>query len=85
MWASCFPGGTDGKVSTGNVEDLDCKDAVEEGMEIHTNILAWKVPMDTGPGGQQSMGLQRAGKDWVTKHSTAQCSVLSDSLQPCGL
>ena len=45
------------------VLSLNWKDPMEEGMEIHTSILAWTIPMDTGPGGLQSMGLQRAGKD----------------------
>ena len=29
--------------------------------------LSWEIPWTEEPGGLQSMGLQRAGHDWVTK------------------
>ena len=32
---------------------------VEEGMAIHSSILAWKIPWTAEPGGLQSIGLQR--------------------------
>ena len=31
----------------------------EEGMVIHSNILAWRIQRTMEPGGLQSMGLQR--------------------------
>ena len=31
----------------------------EEGMAIHSSILAWKIPWTEEPGGLQSVGLQR--------------------------
>ena len=47
-----FPGGLDGKESVCNVETwvpfLDWEDPLEEGMEIHSSILAWRTPMDQG-------------------------------------
>ena len=39
-------------------------------MATHSNILAWRVPMED-PGGLQSMGSQRVRHDRMTKHSTA--------------
>ena len=36
----------------------------EEGMATHSSILAWRVPWTEGPGGLQSLGLQRVGHDW---------------------
>ena len=42
---------------------------LEEEMAAHSSMLAWKIPWSEEPGGLQSMGLQRAGHDWVTKHS----------------
>ena len=36
----------------------------EEGMAIHSSILAWRIPWTEEPGGLQSMGLQRVGHDW---------------------
>ena len=36
-------------------------------MATHSSILAWRMPRTKEPGGLQSMGLQRAGSDWVTE------------------
>ena len=38
------------------------EDPLEEGMAIHSSILAWRIPW-TEPGRLQSMGSQRAGHD----------------------
>ena len=35
----------------------------EEGMTIHSSILAWRIPWTEEPGGLQSMGSQRVGHD----------------------
>ena len=53
------------------VWSLGWEDPLEEGMAIHSSILAWRIPWTEEPGGLQSMGSQRVGHDWVTKHSTA--------------
>ena len=37
-------------------------------MATHSNILAWRMPME--PGGLQSMGSQIVGHDGATKHRT---------------
>ena len=34
---------------------------LEKGMATHSSILAWRIPWTEEPGGQQSLGLQRAG------------------------
>ena len=34
----------------------------EEGLATHCSILAWEIPWTEGPGGLQSMGLQ---KNWT--------------------
>ena len=36
---------------------------LEEGMATHSSILAWKIPWVEEPGGLQSMGSQRVGRD----------------------
>ena len=46
------------------VPTLGCEDPLAEGMATH--------PQTEEPDGLQSMGLQRVGHDWVTKHSTLQ-------------
>jgi len=38
---------------------LDQEDPLEKGMATHFSILAWKIPWTEGPGGLQSMGLQK--------------------------
>ena len=30
------------------VRSLGCEDPLEEGMATHSNILAWRIPMDRG-------------------------------------
>ena len=41
------------------VQFLGEEDPLEEGMETHSSILAWKIPWTEEPGGLQSMELQR--------------------------
>ena len=47
-----FPGGSDGKEFACNVGDLGSipgqEDPLEEGLATHSNILAWRIPMDRG-------------------------------------
>ena len=42
---------------------LGWEDPLEEGMEIHSSILAWRIPWTEEPGGLQSMKAQRLGHD----------------------
>ena len=37
------------------------EDPLEEGMATHSSIFALRIPWTEGPGGLQSMGLQRVG------------------------
>ena len=53
-----------------HVWSLDREDHLEEQMTAYSSILAWKIPWTEEPGRQQSMGSQRLGHNWVTKHST---------------
>ena len=53
-----------------NHENINFK---EEGMAVHSRILAFKILLTEEPGGLQSMVLQSVGQDWATKHSRAQC------------
>ena len=46
-------------------------------MAIHSSILAWKSPWTEDPGGLQSVGSQRVGHDWVTKHKELLHSVFT--------
>ena len=34
-------------------------------MATHSNILSWRIPWTEEPSGQQSMELQRLGRDWA--------------------
>ena len=65
-----FPGGSVVDTSPANARDtedrvliLGQKDPVEEEMATHFSILAWEIPWTEGPGGLQSMGLQRVQQD----------------------
>ena len=44
------------------VRSLGQEDPLEEGTATHSNILAWSIWTEE-PGGLQSMGSQRAGRD----------------------
>ena len=45
------------------VQFLGRKNPLEKETAIYFSILAWKIPWTEGPGGLQSMGLQRVGQD----------------------
>ena len=45
------------------VWSLGREDALEEGMATHSSVLAWRIPWTEEPGGLQSMGSQRVGRD----------------------
>ena len=47
------------------VWSLGQEDPLEKGMEIHSSILAWRIPWTVKPDGLQSMGWQRVGSDWA--------------------
>ena len=45
------------------VRSLGGEDPLEKEMATHSSILAWRIPWTEEPGGLQSMGLQRVGRD----------------------
>ena len=47
------------------VWSLGWEDPLEEGMAIHSSILAWRIPWTEEPDTLQSMGSQRVGYDWT--------------------
>ena len=51
-----FPGGSDSKESACSVGDLGWEDVLEEGMAIHSSILACRIPMDRGASWLQFLG-----------------------------
>ena len=65
-----FPGGTTGKEPAcqfrrhrdgGSIPGSGR--SLEEGMATHSSILAWRIPWTEEPGGLQSIGSQRVGRD----------------------
>ena len=42
------------------VRPLGGEDPVEEEVETHSSVLAWKIPWTEEPGGLQSMGSQKS-------------------------
>ena len=45
------------------VQSLSQEHPLEKGMATHSSILAWRIPWREEPGGLQSMGLHRVGRD----------------------
>ena len=46
------------------VLSLGWEDPLEEGMAIHSSILAWRIPWTEESGGLQSVGSQRVRRNW---------------------
>ena len=68
-----FPGGSKVKASACNAGDLGLtgrEDPLKKEMATHSSILAWRIPWMEGPGGLQSMGLQRVGCNQATNTHT---------------
>ena len=53
------------------VQSLGQEDPLEQGMATPSSVLAWRTPWAEEPGGLQSIGLQRVGRDWsdTAQHS----------------
>ena len=45
------------------VRSLGQEDPLEEDMEDHSSILAWRIPWTEEPSGLQSVGLQKVRHD----------------------
>ena len=65
-----FPGGSEVKNPPAiqesqekEVPSLSQEDPLEEGMAIHSSILAWRIPWTEEPGGLQSIASQKVGHD----------------------
>ena len=46
-----------------SVQSLGREDPLEKGMATYSNVLAWRIPWTGEPGGLQSLGSQRVGRD----------------------
>ena len=42
------------------IQSLGQEDPLEKEMTTHSSILAWRIPWIKGPGGLQSLGLQKS-------------------------
>ena len=51
------------------VQSQGREDSLEKEMATCSSILGWKTLWSEEPGGLQSMGSQRVGHDWLTKHA----------------
>ena len=51
---------------------LGQEDSLQEEMATHSSNLAWEIPRTEEPGGLQSSGSQRVGRDLVTEEQQFQ-------------
>ena len=73
------------------VPSLGQEDPLEKGMATHSRILACEIPQTRGPGGLQSVGLQRDTTEQLTlplmcatcAKSCQSCPTLCDSMDCC--
>ena len=56
---------------------------MEKSIAPHSSTLAWKIPWTEGPGGLQSMGLQRVGHGWATSLSLSCIAEGNDNQLQC--
>ena len=63
------------------VRSLGQEDPLEEGMAIHSSIVAWRIPWTEEPGGLQSMETQRVRHNLATKHTHNNNNVFKNSKQ----
>ena len=61
------------------VWSLGREDPLEKEMATHSSIHAWKIPRTKEPGGLQSMGSQRVGRDWATSLHFTSLQAYNDS------
>ena len=54
---------------------LGQEDPLEEGMAIHSSILAWIIPSSEEPGGLQSIGLEGVEHDWNSLAHMHSCKI----------
>ena len=47
------------------IRSLGQREPLEEGMAVHSSILAWRISWTEEPGGLQSMGSERGRYDWT--------------------
>ena len=52
------------------VQSLGWEDPLEEGIAVHSSILAWRIPWTEEPGRLQSVGSQRVKHNLATITST---------------
>ena len=67
------------------VQSLSQEDPLEKEMATHSIILAWTIPWTEEPGGLQSMGSQRVGRDLVTTYRHTHTHILFHILFHYGL
>ena len=67
----CFPGGSVVKNLPANAGDVGLEDPLEKEMATHSSILAWEIPGTEQPARLRPTGLQRVGRDLVTKQGQA--------------
>ena len=48
---------------------LGWEDPLEEGMAIHSSLLAWRVPWTEEPGGYSPQGLKESDRTGETEHT----------------
>ena len=56
--------------------------ALEKDMATHSSVLAWRIPGTGEPGGLQSMGSLRVGRDWAASLSLFTCMHWRRTWQP---
>ena len=62
-WSAAVHGVAEGQTRLSDFTFTFPFHALEKEMATHSKVLAWRIPWTEGPGGLQSMGLQRVRHD----------------------
>ena len=73
------------ETSKTQVQSLSWQDPLEEGMAIHSSILAWRIPWTEEAGGLQFIGSQRVRHDWSNLAHTGAIVLLKSQPSHQGL
>ena len=65
------------------VRSLGWEDLLENGMAVHSSMLAWRIPQTEEPGRLQFIGSQRVRHDWATKQTHTQIQRVFYPLLQC--
>ena len=67
------------EMQVARIQSLGGEDPLEEGMAMHSSILAWRIPWTEEPGSLQSWGRKELDTTEATEHARMPRVIIKDS------